>query len=268
MSFLTAGKTIDVSLAVRHSSYYFRDGVIFLVEGFLFKIPRYQLERNSPFFEGMFSLPNGPEDSDGLTDEKPIHIPQVLSIDFERLLALLYPLTLDYATYTDTWKRDEWLSILNLASMWEITRARELAIEELEKCLSPFEKIIFGRKYDHVFWVQKGFTHLCLREEYLTSAEANQMSKEDIRNYGKVREVIRACVMTPKDRSTGGTWTKLRHGSTYVRNGGYEDGMLHLNSELIILGIMCDAATVIDPMIRELIEDHIIGNSQLQEAAN
>ncbi|KAF8490041.1 hypothetical protein JB92DRAFT_2552525, partial [Gautieria morchelliformis] len=158
------------------------------VENVLFKIPRYKFELDSPFFSGLFSLPPGSRQTDGYTDADPIIIPQVKSIDFERLLALLYPLTLEYKTFTDKWETAEWQSILRLATMWDMAQARSLAIQNLSKTLTPIEKVVFGRKYDNPAWVLEGFTNLCLLPEYLPIEEARQLTTEDLRKYGLVRE--------------------------------------------------------------------------------
>ena len=59
------------------------------VEDTLFNVHRYFLKRESPVFQGMFSL--SPDSPEGSSDEHPITLQGTKSLDFECLLACLYP---------------------------------------------------------------------------------------------------------------------------------------------------------------------------------
>ena len=65
------------------------------IENQLFKIPRDILTSNSPVFADMFSMPRGEAEFEGQADSKPVHLEQVKSADFERLLVILYPMQVD-----------------------------------------------------------------------------------------------------------------------------------------------------------------------------
>ena len=58
----------------------------------LFKVPRHMLVQESSVFRDMFSLPSSlGRGAEGSTDVAPIQLLQVASVDFARLLEILYP---------------------------------------------------------------------------------------------------------------------------------------------------------------------------------
>lgn len=57
------------------------------VQNHLFKVHRYFLTQESKFFETMFSLPLGADDSEA---DKTIPLPDVTSAEFEALLCFFY----------------------------------------------------------------------------------------------------------------------------------------------------------------------------------
>jgi hypothetical protein len=61
------------------------------VERRLFKVPRYQFTRYSDVFNAVFSLPKM-DQLEGTSDEFPFKLEGVSSVDFQRLLTVLYPL--------------------------------------------------------------------------------------------------------------------------------------------------------------------------------
>jgi hypothetical protein len=50
------------------------------------------LVQESPIFADLFLLPNDSNDVEGKVDAAPIRLSQVETLDFERLLEMLYPL--------------------------------------------------------------------------------------------------------------------------------------------------------------------------------
>lgn len=77
----------------RHSTFYFKDDpmVIFLVENQLFKVHRHYLIQDSKVFRDMFSVPpvEGAE-VEGMSDDRPIYLPDVSVKEFELLLNHFY----------------------------------------------------------------------------------------------------------------------------------------------------------------------------------
>jgi hypothetical protein len=74
--------------------------------------------------------------------------------------------------------RDEWLSVVKLSTMWGFLEARVLSIEQLSKLdLSPTDKIVFGKKYQVLSWLQEGYAALVLREDAMTAEELLENAK-------------------------------------------------------------------------------------------
>ena len=56
-------------------------------------VPRYHFERSMEEpFTSMFTLPVPPGEIEGTSDQKPIKLEGISSLDFQRLLEVLYPL--------------------------------------------------------------------------------------------------------------------------------------------------------------------------------
>ena len=60
------------------------------VENQLFKVHRHFLIRESPVFQWMFACPPRQDGPDGVSDQRPIPLPGVLSREFEALLDFFY----------------------------------------------------------------------------------------------------------------------------------------------------------------------------------
>ncbi|KAJ7154433.1 hypothetical protein C8R43DRAFT_1001276 [Mycena crocata] len=147
--------TTTIPPPARNGKYYF-ETVIFQVEECLFKVPRYHFERSSEIFATMFSLPTSAE-SEGLTDQNPIKLEGISSVDFERLLEVLYPLEVTLPTMS----KDCWISILRLATLWRFLAVRELAISKLDSQVrNTLEGIMLARKYHVAQWLRSGIAAL------------------------------------------------------------------------------------------------------------
>ncbi|CAA7260395.1 unnamed protein product [Cyclocybe aegerita] len=161
---------------VRDEDFYIQN-VVILVEDVLFKVPKSYLVSESTVFETMFSLPqNQDEMVEGETDHHPIKLEGVKHDDFKHLLRVICVRAHQPApnlTYA------QWLSVLELATKWEMARLRTLAITKLTLNLSildAHQQIILGRKYEHNPWLASGYTALMRR--------ANPMGVEDVEKIG------------------------------------------------------------------------------------
>ncbi|KAH9912776.1 uncharacterized protein BXZ73DRAFT_55888 [Epithele typhae] len=208
----------------RHPDYYLEDGnLVILVEKTLFRVFRSTFTRHSPVFRDLFSLPN-PEGStsEGMDDANPVQLSGISPVDFERLLWVLYPL--NYA-HPRAGTLAEWTSILSLATRWEFSSVRTLAIHHIQSLPSafasplspptpspvstspdrrpskatstpvfPLDAILLARAYDlpRDRWLLSAYTALCTRPAPLTSAEAAGLGAEDTSRVARVREALRA----------------------------------------------------------------------------
>ncbi|KAJ2916101.1 hypothetical protein MD484_g4354, partial [Candolleomyces efflorescens] len=148
----------------RKKGKFFYDIVVIQVEDTLHRIPRYHLERWSQTFKDMFQLPQDTS-AEGSSTEHPINLPGCTNYEFESLLTVLFTPTLDLS-------KEQWISILKLATMWDMAELRKLAIEKLSALkLTPTEKVQLGLKYKVASWLVVGCTAL-IQDERCNSLDA------------------------------------------------------------------------------------------------
>ncbi|KAF8910872.1 hypothetical protein CPB85DRAFT_1221146 [Mucidula mucida] len=189
----------EIDPSHRHPRFYFPDGnVIFFVEGWLYNVHRYYFQRDSTIFEAMFSLPcpdgHTPE---GQTDEDPIILEGIEAKDFDRLLSILYPK--NFRT-CEIETKEEWISVLSLATRWDFTSIRELALSRLhpnsftasaQLNLSPADRIVLGLRFDVSEWLLPAYSELCMRTEALTLEEGEILGMQNVINIAQARQAIR-----------------------------------------------------------------------------
>ncbi|KAG1888405.1 hypothetical protein F4604DRAFT_1674745 [Suillus subluteus] len=183
-SFFT--KLRSASSPPRHSEFYLQDELsVFLVDGVLFRVHRFFLQRESDVFRTMFVCPPTPDGPDGISDDKPIVLPEVTVAEFEGLLKFLYD---GYASHTyhrasspsPFSTAEEWVRLLSIATRYGMERIRARALHELEYLppLDPIQKIILARKHDVQEWLLPSYVVLCLRRQPLNVLEAVELGLE------------------------------------------------------------------------------------------
>ncbi|KAF9030663.1 hypothetical protein BDP27DRAFT_1349036 [Rhodocollybia butyracea] len=119
--------------AITRSPRFYFDCVVFQVEDVLYKIPRAKLVDESKVFETMFSLPLGENNaSEGLVDDNPIHLEQLAKKDWSDLVP-------DFTL-------DEWVSVLELATKYDMTNIRKGAIDRIAVFNDPARKVKIARR--------------------------------------------------------------------------------------------------------------------------
>jgi len=216
-------KSGNLESPIRHEKYYWMEGLIYLVENTLFKVPRHMLEIHSPIFSDMFKLGGTVNILEGLHDNNPIHLPQTSAVDFARMLTILYPLITSEGPDSAHWSEIEWTSVLKLAVMWDMIIIRAIAVQNIDKLGSPALKINLGRQFDHEVWVIDGFFTLILRTEPMTEVEARELDLKDVIGCAAVREKVRGKLMELGSHTRVNIPT--RYGNVVIRSGEYPDGM-------------------------------------------
>ncbi|TDL18028.1 hypothetical protein BD410DRAFT_775452 [Rickenella mellea] len=177
--------------ATRHEKYYLATGdVVFKVENHLFRVHRYFFTRESPAFRDMLSMPCPVGSTlEGMTDDNPINLPGVKSVDFARFLWVFY--NPKYSSFDAT--IEEWTSILALAHFWQFDEAKELAVTKLDKMyVPPVTKAVLARDYDvESDWALVAYATLGARDESITREEAGQLGFDAFVKLTEVRERIR-----------------------------------------------------------------------------
>ncbi|KAK0241235.1 hypothetical protein EDD85DRAFT_818140 [Armillaria nabsnona] len=177
----------DSSCAIRDSRYYWND-VIFQVENRLFKIPSQYFVQHSEVFGDTFSLPQGSQSPEGLSDENPVVLSQVSAIDFEHLLDIIYPQNIpqDYSAFG----KNQWISVLRLSTMWHLSDIRQLAIKYLQQDakLDAVERVVLAKAYSVSLWLRTGYLSLVKRAQPLSVEEAEQIGFQSAIQVYQVRE--------------------------------------------------------------------------------
>ncbi|KAK0195874.1 hypothetical protein F5146DRAFT_922948, partial [Armillaria mellea] len=142
------------------------------VEDTLIRVPKHHLVGKSEVFDSMLTLPQGKNDPEGISDEKPIQLASIKKVDFDRLLQIIYPIVPDLCV-------NGWVSVLALSSLWRMSALRKTAIEhvtrELSQMISPVDRILLGRRYSVADWISSGYEGLASRTGVVSHEEAERI---------------------------------------------------------------------------------------------
>ncbi|KAK0494878.1 hypothetical protein EDD18DRAFT_1172831 [Armillaria luteobubalina] len=153
---------------------YYWETIVLQVEDTLIRVPKHHLVGHSEVFDSMLSLPQGKNDPEGISDEKPIQLAGIKKVDFDRLLQIIYPI--DNSRVPDL-SVNGWVSVLALSSLWRMS-VRKTAIERLTSRLSqisPIDRIILGRRYSVTSWISSGYEELASRAGVVSLEDAERI---------------------------------------------------------------------------------------------
>ncbi|TFK19169.1 hypothetical protein FA15DRAFT_697682 [Coprinopsis marcescibilis] len=139
----------------------------FKVEDELFCVPRsgFAAAKDS-VFDNMFSVPAPGVPVEGRDKEHPIGLEGYKKQDVICLLKYMYPTTTHFfagpETVTRELTKEEWLSVLKLATKWDMMDIRKTAIQWLSRpnVLTSNEKLSLGREFRVRDWVAVGIKEL------------------------------------------------------------------------------------------------------------
>ncbi|KAK0494932.1 hypothetical protein EDD18DRAFT_1463964 [Armillaria luteobubalina] len=158
----------------RNPKFYW-EPVTFLVEDQFFKVTRHMLDKASKTFLTMV-LPQGDAAAvAGVDDEHRVVIKGVRSADFENLLnSIVHAEQKEVPKFS----KDEWLSVLKLATMWGMVDIRRMAINDINqsKSLSDVDQVILGREHAVVDWVISGYRALTKRKTVVSMHNASRLT--------------------------------------------------------------------------------------------
>ncbi|KIL60498.1 hypothetical protein M378DRAFT_168102 [Amanita muscaria Koide BX008] len=171
-----------------HERFYFSDGSLYLlVEKSLYRLHSSLFEIHASKFRthGLGTL--GGETFFILRDVK--------KVDFDRLLACLYPRALLVEEAETT---EEWISVLKLASKWGFETLRSRAISKMGRMVaSPVDMVVLGRQYDIPDILLDGYVTLCRDTTPLSSEEGRRLGVEGVVNIYRIRHELYGSVITP-----------------------------------------------------------------------
>lgn len=165
--------------------FYFTD-VVFLVEGVLFKVHRHNFENDSEVFQTMFSLPIAQGSvPDGTNDDHPLVLHGIKKDDFVQLLRVMFP----HYDSEECLSLSQWISVLNLSTMWRFDRLRAIAIRKLSAILDePIQRIVLAKTYHVTEWLVPALNALARRAEPLQSLDVDQIGIDYALKIAAVRE--------------------------------------------------------------------------------
>ncbi|KAH8102038.1 hypothetical protein BXZ70DRAFT_929897 [Cristinia sonorae] len=174
----------------RHSSYYMDPEMVILeVEGYLYRVSVWLLQRESDFFQRHLRqhLQNGVM---GRTDGTPIPLPNISRNEFDDLLRFLH-----FSVYEpDLITLDEWIALLSVSTRLQFPRIRRWAIREITAQFSNLEAVtvvVLATKHNVPQWLAPAYAELCRREEPLDDGEAEELGAVVAARVGRARERIR-----------------------------------------------------------------------------
>lgn len=146
----------------RKRGLFYHDLVTFEVEGEVQRVPRYGLERwSKSLFRDMFALPTGDAPAEGSSDAHPIVPPACSKLEFESLMAILYPWPLATADNSLTLTTAQWTAALKLARQWDMPEVAVLIIDNINKLeLSTTEKVTLGRRFRNERLLIEGYSEI------------------------------------------------------------------------------------------------------------
>ncbi|KAK0494916.1 hypothetical protein EDD18DRAFT_1106776 [Armillaria luteobubalina] len=131
------------------------------VQDVLFRVPTHQFIEKLETFRAMFTLPHTKTDTvEGISDNKPIHLdgssPREIS-------------------------HKEWISILNLSTMWEMTEICNTAMSDLldhQLKIDAIEQISLGQEYDVPALVTSGIVSLANQKGGLSEEQMSVLGSK------------------------------------------------------------------------------------------
>ncbi|KAI0657073.1 hypothetical protein C8Q70DRAFT_289643 [Cubamyces menziesii] len=187
-SLTNALPTLERFRAIRDPEFYCRD-IIFQVEGVLFKVSRRPFEEDSEAFKSAFALPplDSPEGIEGSCDANPIELGGVVADEFRSLLRVLFPGAHDISR---SMSKDQWISALKLATMWDFENVRLKAIAELSKLVPQHgERVRLARVYDIPGWIESALKEL-VQQDTLTASDLEALGWATVAKLIQIRESV------------------------------------------------------------------------------
>ncbi|KZV74153.1 hypothetical protein PENSPDRAFT_662529 [Peniophora sp. CONT] len=161
---------------VHDEQFYFRI-VVFRAGKTLFKVPTYSFPADEGLFASMFLLPKGDGEPEGSSDKNPIRLPpEVSAADFKSLLKACLPQSV--ARAPPKLSVDEWMSVLNLSTMWCLDDLRSKSVNEADAGvaeLGAIEKLVLAKRYSVSRWFIEAVEALARRDAYLSAEERDKV---------------------------------------------------------------------------------------------
>jgi hypothetical protein len=176
-------------MARRHPTLYLPDLsdddlVVIQVEDQLFRVHRSKLASYSGVFEDLFALPQDPLNTEGKSDDHPIHLSHSPLAEFEELVQAMYePDSSVHSAQTLVVR-------MAAATRWDAPTMRSRTLSHLAASDDAVVKLVVARRYDLEEWLWPAFFALCIRAETLTQNEVLDLGREDSDTITAIRKAL------------------------------------------------------------------------------
>ncbi|KAH6910233.1 hypothetical protein BKA70DRAFT_1100709 [Coprinopsis sp. MPI-PUGE-AT-0042] len=184
---------------------YYWDGVSFLVDDCLFKVPRRRFALSSKTFAAshLLDVDDWHLDLDGATESRPIVLEGASAAEFRSLLKLLFPVYTSSVQFS--FSKTEWLNVLKLSTIFHFAEFRKLAISKLDEPLQadPIERVKLARQFHISTWLVSGFEALVSQDTAISEDQAIALDLlTAVRLYAIRDAAAKAELQVEKERNT------------------------------------------------------------------
>ncbi|KAG9075093.1 hypothetical protein FRC06_010269, partial [Ceratobasidium sp. 370] len=138
----------------------------------------------------MFAIAEESEDEqttrEGSSLDHPIVMQGVSASDFECLMTVLY--ASHFSAHQPEPEGSLIIPAFRLANMWNFMELCAYIKPLAEKALSDVDKIVFAREFKVAEWLAPAHARLCLREERITTQEAEKLGINSLLYISRFRE--------------------------------------------------------------------------------
>ncbi|KAL1726846.1 hypothetical protein EV714DRAFT_286902 [Schizophyllum commune] len=170
--------------ATRHGTHYPDDGdVVVRVEHTLYRLHSFHLRRSTTYFNGMLATDDSDATKDSGSDEHPLVLEGVESLDFENLLWFFYESAYKWSGIIDPHLTPKWESVLLLAEKFNMKQVAKVACYALGRAgvLSDVRKIALGVKHGlGEDWILEELKRILTRESPFSIEEGRELGLDTV----------------------------------------------------------------------------------------
>ncbi|KAL1678376.1 hypothetical protein EV122DRAFT_198703, partial [Schizophyllum commune] len=173
----------------KHNRFYMDPRTVQLVldDGTLYRVFRQSFEEHSSAFATQYLA--------DCSEDEPIKLSGVSSVDLDRFLSLMYPSELATCELSTA---DEWISVLRLAHKWSFAALRTRAMREVKAIGTAVDRIASAREFSDLDelqeWLLQAFTETCTTYDWLqttTVDDAERLGAGTLLHIARIREDAR-----------------------------------------------------------------------------
>jgi hypothetical protein len=91
----------------------------------------------------------------------------------------------------DLHTKEEWISVLEYARLFQIESFRRFCVEKLAPITSAVDKIVYGRAFDIAEWMSDAYRDICEQPDWPVDDDCRRLGLEAVMNIARARQAIR-----------------------------------------------------------------------------